>query len=231
MNGKYKSLGYVIWRILKNPLCAELTQDEAAEYALEFIRIIGAPLTYLDKVQELELNDYRAELPCDLIHLKGVEYNNCNNFASGLALRYASDNFHVDNKSSLEATYTLQKGYIVTSIEDGYIRIAYKAVALDEDGYPLIPDEEKVLLAVEYFILHRYLEPFWMMGKITDKVFQYIRQQRDWYVGAADSTMRAITPDQYETMVNGINRLIRSNTAHSVSFRNLGEKEVLKRYN
>ena len=34
----YKSLGSVIWRVLKNPLANELSHDEAAEYALEFAR-------------------------------------------------------------------------------------------------------------------------------------------------------------------------------------------------
>ena len=49
INGQYKSIGLILWKILKNPLCSELTYEEAAEYALEFIRIVGAPMAFLTK--------------------------------------------------------------------------------------------------------------------------------------------------------------------------------------
>jgi hypothetical protein len=42
----------------------------------------------------------------------------------------------------------------------------------------MIPDNQKVQLGMEYYILSRYLEPIWLMGKITDKAFEYIQQKR-----------------------------------------------------
>jgi hypothetical protein len=226
MNGKYKSIGFVLWRVMKNPLCADLSKEEIAEYALEYIRLLGAPLTYLDKTEIIKIVDYKGELPCDLIHIKGIQH--C---GSGIALRWASDNFHLSNEGNTrEFTYTTQKGILFTSFCEGDVEISYKAIALDEEGYPLIPDDEKVTLGLEYFILYRYLEPLWLMGKITDKAFNHISQQRDWYIGAADASLRNMNPDQLETVMNGINRIIRSNTAHLNSFRNLGEKEYIRRY-
>ena len=44
----YKSLGEILWKVLRNPLCQELTYEEAAEYALEFLKLLGAPFIYLD---------------------------------------------------------------------------------------------------------------------------------------------------------------------------------------
>ena len=41
---------------------------------------------------------------------------------------------------------------------------------------------QKVQLALEYYILSRYLEPLWMMGKITDKAFEYVQQKRYFYI-------------------------------------------------
>jgi len=232
MNINYISLGKILFSVLNNPLCQELTHDEAAEYSLDYIKLLGAPLTYLDKVEDLKVCDYKVELPCDLLYVKGIKFHN------GLAFRYASDNFHVDqdNESNhrhhdRELTYSIQKGILFTSIDDCDIKISYKAIALDEDGYPLIPDNVKVKEGLRYYIMFRYLEPLWMMGKITDKAFEVIQQKYFWYIGAADASLRNVSPDQLETVMNGVNRIIRSSSAHTNSFKNLGEKEILKRYN
>ena len=48
-NGLNTSLGSIIWRVLKNKLAADLTYDDAAEYALEALKLIGAPLVYQNK--------------------------------------------------------------------------------------------------------------------------------------------------------------------------------------
>jgi hypothetical protein len=51
----------------------------------------------------------------------------------------------------------------------------------------MIPDvRKKVQLGMEYYILSRYLEPIWLMGKITDKAFEYI-QQRYFYMPSAQT--------------------------------------------
>ncbi|MEE3484895.1 MAG: hypothetical protein VZQ98_11315 [Bacteroidales bacterium] len=36
--------------------------------------------------------------------------------------------------------YFIKPGWIVTNQKKGFIKLAYKAIATDERGYPLIPD-------------------------------------------------------------------------------------------
>jgi len=36
--------------------------------------------------------------------------------------------------------YFIKPGWIVTNKRHGFIRLSYKAIAVDERGYPLIPD-------------------------------------------------------------------------------------------
>ena len=36
--------------------------------------------------------------------------------------------------------YFIKPGWIVTNRRKGFIKLAYKAIATDERGYPLIPD-------------------------------------------------------------------------------------------
>ena len=239
-NSQYKSLGSILWSVLKNPLCQELTYEEAAEYALECIKLLGAPVIYLNKLERLNLTSYKAELPCDLLYIEGVEY-----FDGGtnepIAMREATNIYHLDtdefsnensqkNHNRNEFTYKIQNGIIFTSMSDGCVQIAYKAIATDEEGYPLIPDNQKVQLALEYYILSRYLEPLWMMGKITDKSFEYIQQKRYFYVPSAYTSLTMPGMDKMESMMNAVNRLIINTTAHQNKFKKLGEKERLRRY-
>lgn len=239
-NSQYNSLGTIIWSILKNPLASELTYEEAAEYALECIKLLGAPVIYLNKLEKLNLTSYKAQLPCDLLYIEGVEY-----FDGGttepIAMREATNIYHLDtdefsnensqkNHNRNEFTYKIQNGIIFTSMCDGCVQIAYKAIATDEEGYPLIPDNQKVQLALEYYILSRYLEPLWMMGKITDKAFEYIQQKRYFYVPSAYTSLTMPGMDKMESMMNAINRLIINTTSHQNKFKKLGEKERLRRY-
>lgn len=249
-NSNYVSVGRVLWKITRNPLATELTYEEAAEYALEFIRLLGAPVIYEDKLVILELNTHKAELPCDLLYLNGVRYldtNDDKHYNNPIAMREASNIYHLDpveftnelnntdfdlraNHRRSEFTYKIQKGIIFTSIRDGCIQLSYKGIATDEDGYPLVPDNEKVLLGMEYYILSRYLEPMWLAGKITDKAFDYIQQKRYFYMPAALNSLQMPSLDKMETIMNSINRLIINTTTHQNFFKKMGEKERIKKH-
>ncbi len=244
-NSNYKSLGTILWKLLQNPLCQELTYEEAAEYSLECIKLLGAPVLYIDKIEKLDLISHKAELPCDLLYIEGVRYYD-GNTDSPIAMREATNVYHFDpeeftneqntdfdlrgNHRRNEFTYKIQNGILFASMEDGGIQLAYKAIATDEEGYPLIPDNQKVQLALEYYILSRYLEPLWMMGKITDKTFEYIQQKRYFYIPSAYTSLTMPSLDKMESMMNALNRLIINTTAHQNTFKKLGEKERLRRY-
>ncbi len=228
MNGKQTSMGEILWRVLNKPICSDLSLEQASEYALEFLKIIGAPLSYIDKTEELELCDYKVALPSDLIDIRGVRCN-------GRPMRYATDLYHVSkdddcNNYCKEYTYIVQNCVLTASQKDECIEISYKALPLDEMGYPLIPDNESYRMGIEYYIMYRFLEPLWMMGKIPDKVFQHIEQKSLWYKGQAGSSLMIANMDQLESTMNGLNRLLINNHAYDVFYKNYGERERIKRY-
>ena len=134
--------------------------------------------------------------------------------------------YHFNN----EFTYKLQNGIIFTSMEHGNIEISYEAIATDEDGYPLIPDNQKVELGMEYYIMSRYLEPLYLVGKITDKAFEYIQQKRYFYMPSAYTSLQMPSVDKMTTVMNGLNRLIINDTAHQNFFKKFGEKEVIRKF-
>lgn len=240
--GQTVSLKQILWQVLSHPLANDLTYDIAAEFAIEGLRLIGAPLIFGDKTTSsndpnsphLMVSSHKTLLPSDSLEIKGIRLIQNDELPerSAIALRYASDVYHNSAlKNTLEEfTYTLQNGVIYTSFPEGCIEVSYKALITDKDGFPLVPDNQKVKLALEYYILHRYLAPLYDIGKITDKAFGRIEQNYLWYVGAAQNSMVLQGPDHLETIMNGINRIIVNTNLHSQFYKGQGDKEKLKRH-
>lgn len=219
INGKYISLGEILWKLMRNPILEDLDYDEAATHTLSVLKLIGAPLLFEDRVDTLKVEYHKAYIPENVLTVKGIR-------SKGIPLRYATDIYHTKGGDCInEMTYTLQNCVVNTSFSEGDIEVSYKAIVVDDQGYPMIPDNESVKKAIEYDIQYQYLEPFWMMGRITDKVFHYIQQQRDWYVAQATNNTTLQGPDQLESVMNSLNRLIINDNAFTNFYKYVGEKE------
>lgn len=234
VNGKLVSIGEIIWRVLRNPLAQDLSYEQAAEFAIEYIRLIGAPLSFENVTQTLKVIDFKSYLPSDLINIKGVRYTGCDGCDDGIAMRYATDIYHTSNNKEnnfSEYTYIVQNCVLITSFKEGFIEISYTAISKDEKGFPLIPDNESYKMGLEYYILDRYLEPLWMIGKISDKAFNYIKQERHWFLGQAENSMKLQGIDQLESMMNALNRIIIQDQSYETFYKNFGQKENIRKYN
>lgn len=236
ISGKNVSIGTILWRILKQPLAQDLSYESAAEYAIEYLRLIGAPLSFIDEIVKIEINNYKALLPKNLLQINGIKYSEKECDAS-VAMRYASNIYHNDLKNDQneysqyeEYTYITQNNIITISLPKGFITISYKAISTDEHGYPLVPDNESFKMGLEYYILHRHLEGLWSMGKITDKVFSYYEQKRHFYSGQASTSLMVQGFDQLETMANAINRMIVQTNPRENFYKNFGVNEVIKQH-
>ena len=71
MTGRTVSVGNILWKVLKQPIVQDLKYEDAAEYAIEYLRLIGAALSFEDKVTRIKLNSYKGLLPANLINIKG----------------------------------------------------------------------------------------------------------------------------------------------------------------
>lgn len=235
-NGQMIGMGEILWRVLRQPLLKDLKYEEAAEYALECIPLLGAPMAFIEKVSKpLLISSFKTELPCDLLQIRGVRYLGIDGCQDPIAMREATNLYHrsenelnKENELVREYTYSVQKGILFASREEGFIEISYRAIATDENEFPLIPNNEDVKLALEYYIMFRFLEQLWSMGKITDKVFQYYDQKKCWYMGAANTDLQMPTTDKMESIMNSINRLIINDRAHESFYKNFGQKEYIK---
>ena len=235
-NGLTISLSEILWKTFRHPLTSDLNYEDAAMYATEAIKLLGVPLAYIRKTKEINIMSHKAELPCDIINIKGIKHLECD-----IGVRHSTDTFnevpneqsfyHKGDNNEQEFTYYVENGVITTSFEEGNVHISYESLPVDENGFPLIPDNIKVREGIYYYILHQHLEPIWLSGKITDKAFNYIEQKRHFYMGAAQSSMQLRNMDHAQAMANSVNRLIVNTTAHENFYKLIGSKEMLKKFN
>lgn len=228
-NGKTVSLKEILWRVASHPLMKDLNEDDAAMYAIEALRLLGTPLIFLNKLTNppIEICNHKAALPDDLLQIRGVKESDSN-----IAFKYSSDIYHSDQCAEdfgpceyrEDYTYIVQNNVIITSKKEVTITISYKGLATDNEGYPMIPDVQEVKEAVRYHIMYSHLEGLYDIGKITDKAFNRIEQNAQWYMGSAQSSTVLQGLDHLETTMNAINRLLINTTSHSRGFRYLKEK-------
>lgn len=103
------------------------------------------------KTEILDIENYRALLPCDYSQMIQVRKLN------GPTFRYSSDSFHMSEcrasrEEFTDLTYKIQGNIIYTSIKEGEIEVAYLAIATDSEGYPLLPDNSSYTRALELYI-------------------------------------------------------------------------------
>ena len=189
------------------------------------------PTIFQEKTQEVEIENHRGSLPCDFHEMIQVRTNfeKCDHYVGGV-FRYSTDNFHMSDKihESSDLTYKIQGRVIYTSIKEGTIEIAYRAIAVDDEGYPLIPDKSSFLRALELYIKKQCFTILFDLGKINQAVLANVQQEYAFAVAQAQSDLIRPTVDEMESITNMLNTLIPRVCDHSKGFQTLGSREYFK---
>ena len=198
----------------------DLSLETAVDYTIDFMRIVGTPRMFTEKVVRITIDKYRALLPCDYYQTIQVR------IPGGHALVYSTDSFHMSNKGN-SSTYKIQGNIIYTSIESGELELAYLAISTDEDGYPLLPDNSSFTRALELYIKKQWFTILFDLGKITSAVLQNTQQEYAWAVGDCQSEFNRMSIDQMEAFSNSWRTMILRDHQHSSGFIGDGSRQTL----
>ena len=198
----------------------DLSLETAVDYTIDFMRIVGTPRMFTEKVVRITIDKYRALLPCDYYQTIQVR------IPGGHALVYSTDSFHMNNKGN-SSTYKIQGNIIYTSIESGELELAYLAISTDEDGYPLLPDNSSFTRALELYIKKQWFTILFDLGKITSAVLQNTQQEYAWAVGDCQSEFNRMSIDQMEAFSNSWRTMILRDHQHSSGFIGDGSRQTL----
>ena len=220
MAEQYLSIKKILDSCLRHPLMQDLSLETAVDYTIDFMRIVGMPRMFTEKVVRITIDKYRALLPCDYYQTIQVR------IPGGHALVYSTDSFHMSNKGN-PSTYKIQGNIIYTSIESGELELAYLAISTDEDGYPLLPDNSSFTRALELYIKKQWFTILFDLGKITSAVLQNTQQEYAWAVGDCQSEFNRMSIDQMEAFSNSWRTMILRDHQHSSGFIGDGSRQTL----
>ena len=128
-------------------------------------------------------------------------------------VKYAVNNV-IKNKYD-KPEYFIKPGWIVTNKSKGFIKLAYKAIATDERGYPLIPDTPSYQEAVYWYVVMKLSFSKWMKGKLGGKgvntgqnIYTHTLQQWNFYRNQAYAEAMMPTAGDMENIKNDWNKLV-----------------------
>jgi hypothetical protein len=224
----YINLRIIADRLTRHPLMIDLTFEAIIQYTIDFIGTLGLPPIYLDKVVTVDIDNYRAALPCDLIAIRQVK-----DVKNNISLRATTDTFHLihDEKKPImrqEGTFKTQGNIIYTSFKEGKIAIAYRAIPVDEEGLPMIPDNSIFLKALELYIKKEWFTIQFDMGKIAPAVLQNVQQEYAWKVGQLNTEFILPSVSEMEAISNMMNQLLPRTNEFRKGFKPLGNREYWK---
>ena len=145
--------------------------------------------------------------------------------------------FTLEAGTECKPEYFIKPGWLVTNKSHGYVKLAYKAIAVDERGYPLIPDLTSYQEAIYWYVVMKLSFPKWLNGslggsskyaqKYAANSYQYIQQQWNFYRNQAYAEAMMPTADDMRAIKNEWNRLVPEFESDDTFFRNNNKRELI----
>jgi hypothetical protein len=130
--------------------------------------------------------------------------------------------------SSNTITYKHVPGWLYFDFETGRVEVIYSVFMVDDNGFPLLPDNESLILAIENYIKFKYFTVLFEVGRISEKALDRAETQYTWYMGQASNSFSTPTEDEAETIFSAICRLVPDRDAFFTNFKYNSNTEHLK---
>lgn len=230
----------ILDRVMRHPMMRDVPFETAVEYAVDFISLMGTPALYEEKTMVIAIKDWKGPLPCDfeqMIQVRVAPRQSCGcwrgySFPMGpLTYRESGFSFHMSdmkpgNFNSASLTYKTQGMFIFTSTKDIDVEIAYRGYQVDDEGYPLLPDNASFLRGLENYVKLQWFTVLFDMGKISQNVMINAQQEYAWAAGDAQSEFSRLNLDKAETLFNSFKTLLPRNNEHWKQFFTNGSTEI-----
>lgn len=251
---QYTNIRRVLDDLMDHPLLRDLTLEQVVRHTIRFVALHGYPKLYLDKIATIKIKDFRGLLPCDLISIiqvKDLDTDIClrsmtDTFTPGMEPKTGERHQPKDLLNNMkppvdtyippmkkymeEPAFKTQGRIIFTSFQEGNVEIAYKAIPVDDDGFPLLMDNETYLNALEAYIKVKVFTVLFDTGKIQSGILSNAQTEYAW---AARQVMMEFTMpsmSEMESISRYLNTMIKPVTSFDQGFKHLGDREYRRRY-
>lgn len=233
VNGKFVSVKMIADRLMQNPIMKDLNFEFIIDHTVECMRLVNMPPIYVSKLEKITINKHKGNIPIDLMYINQV-YDS--SFGGLIPMNAGQDILH-DHYSCLPngqkinehgGTYTKNNSKIFTSFEIGEVTVEYKAIATDEDCFPLIPDNVKLIRAIEAYIRFRWYDILHDMGKVSGQILDKVETEYAFNIGQAQSDLIMPDESEMEALVNSITKILPSRYQMNDRMKYLGTRQFLK---
>lgn len=163
----------------------------------------------------LDITNYKAKLPCDFYRLEQIAVNGKaatwagNTFhhllggecCSGAIKDVGYDDLFKDNFGNIFSnlgnshntrniqyyTFDINDDYLTLNVKEGKVCIAYIATPVDDEGYPMIPDEESYKEAISRYLIMKLDYISYRRGKASRELYNDSQREWAWYCNQAGS--------------------------------------------
>ena len=228
---RYTSIRRILDDLHDNEMLADVSLERAVRYTVRFIEKFGFPNLFLDKTDIVDIHQYRGALPCDPISITQVK--DCH---SGICMRAMTDTFYPDlehrqdTKFHGELSFKTQGRVLYTSFPEGQVEVAYRAMPLDDDGFPMLVENEAYLAALEEYIKKEVYQIKYEQGKLPSGILEKVEQRYAWLAGQLNSEMLIPSISEMQSLTNMITSLIPRMSEFYRGFKHLGNREILWRH-
>jgi len=210
-------------------LTTELNESHVISWIAECLDKIGTFYQYEEITTILTLVDGKVELPCNFDKLVSITNNNRPlSWSSSSNLRdYGCEDCKITTCCTDNYFY-ISGNMIITDIKNTYdntICLTYLGMPVDEEGYPLIPDDVSFKEACTKYITYMLDVREWRKGNIPDKIMERSEREALWYIGQAKGQGNMPNVAQLERLKNIATRLLPLNNEYKKNFISNGDME------
>lgn len=202
----------------------------------------------------LEIQNYQATLPVGLHGIIQAAYKAGDESTAPLySMRYGTGSFdavkgitivdtddgmgnvtyttrdenYMETDSNIDYTYVIAGSYIKTNMKEGFLMLSYTCIPLDDDGYPMVPNDMAFLDALYWYITMKLYYPKWAEGRMRDAVYYDARSSWNYYRKQAYGNAMMPNGDMMESIKNTWNRLVPEMKENDTFFSTVGQEQYI----
>lgn len=223
----------IMYRVYRNPLLQNVRKVDIVEDIKTVLKLLDVPVHLKEKRIVINVQEYRAILPKDLHKVKSVIAMDLG--GQQQRLKHSSDiriehQGEFRDKLASTATYKVVPGWLYADFKSGDVEVIYTGFTLDAEGYPLIPDNESLLLAIEGYIKVNYFTTLVETGHMAMGILERAEQQYNWYIGQASNSLDMPTSEETESLFNALIRLVPDRNSFDTNDKYRSNKEILRNH-
>ena len=156
-NYNYVSLKRVLERLDRIKLPSQYYNiEEVKEWAYDALNEIVVKENLIPTDTRLEVIDGAVQLPSNFERFDSVYYDETEDLTTeGDIKKYVPLIELAPQEEFKTMSFKIYNGYIYVDFDEGYVLLKYYAFPIDEEGWPMVPDNPFFIGAVEHYL--RYM--------------------------------------------------------------------------